>query len=432
VGGHDLGEVLDDPNQLLRAVALLAREAHKLMRARDNLTALGRPSDRDPAPAPELEQPFVAQDAKSTKHRVCVDAENRGEVARRRQPFTRPRRRRRRIAAAVIVMSAAAVILVFGGFFNTGGGGGETNGAAPPLRPFLTPRAAAASRPVANGPLTLIANHHVPQDNEQIAAVGMFGATGPAFDCPAAKGCYELTSFAWSPNGRWLAFGADTVSIASDYNGLHLYNLATGRDVRLSGGHVLQVSWSHDGSKLAYVAGLMSPPGSVYVWDLTSSAPAKLLDTGTVGRDAAPTWSPDDRQIALATRTVESGAARHWSISTIALDGTHRRFLARGTSPAWSPGGHLIAYRGACGRIRLMRPTGKRILPSAAGPGACAEIGVAGPPVWSPDGTQIAMPTRSGTYVMDADGRHLRLVTAESGLGTFSHALPAWQPLPKR
>jgi Tol biopolymer transport system component len=280
----------------------------------------------------------------------------------------------------------------------------------------------------------LIANHHVPPDYEQIAAVGVFGATGPVFDCPASKGCYDLTSFAWSPNGRWLAFGADTVSIASDYNGLHLYNLATQRDVHVSGGDVLQLSGSHDGSKLAYLVPYppAQPPGLVYVWDLTSSAPAKPLNTGTAGRDAAPTWSPDDRRIAFATRTVESGTGRHWFISTIALDGTQRRLLARGSSPAWSPGGRLIAYRGACGRIRLMTPTGKRIVPAAAGPGACAEIGVAGPPVWSPDGTKIAMPTRSGTYVMDADGRHLRLVTLESGLGTLLHGLPTWQPVPKR
>jgi hypothetical protein len=88
---HDLGEVLDHSSQLVGPVALLAREAHKLTRARDNLTALGRPSDRDPAPAPELEQTFVAQDAKRTKHRVRVDTENRGEIARRGQPFTRPR-----------------------------------------------------------------------------------------------------------------------------------------------------------------------------------------------------------------------------------------------------------------------------------------------------------------------------------------------------
>src|SRR2546421_5936903 len=87
----------------------------------------------------------------------------------------RGRRRRRRIAAAVIVLSVAVAILVFGGFFNTGGGGGAPNGATPPSRTFLPPRATAASGPVPNGPLTLIAGQHTPDDHEQIAAVGPVG-----------------------------------------------------------------------------------------------------------------------------------------------------------------------------------------------------------------------------------------------------------------
>jgi len=315
-----------------------------------------------------------------------------------------------------VVLSVA-----FGGIFNHGGGGGTT----PERQPSIPARATAAAGPVANGPLTLLANHHVPYDDEQVAAIGVFGATGALFQCAAMKGCYELTGFAWSPNGRWLAIGADTVSIASDYNGLHLYNLATGRDIRLATGHVAQLSWSRDGSKLAYVAGSLNV---IYVHDLTAPASAKLLKTGTAGRDAFPIWSADGRRIAFATKSTDG----RWSVSTIAIDGSNRRVLARGGSPAWSPDGRLIAYRGSCGRIRLMTPAGRRVLTANAGRGSCSETGVAGAPVWSPDGRQIAMSTRSGTYVMGRGGGHLHLVTPEEGLGVWGTGRPAWQPLPKR
>ncbi len=334
----------------------------------------------------------------------------------------RARRRRLRIAAGLFVAALAALSIGFGGIFNHGGGGGTT----PERQPSIPARATAASGPVANGPLTLLANHHVPYDDEQVAAVGVFGATGPVFHCSAMKGCLELTGFAWSPNGRWLAIGADTVSIPSRYNGLHLYNLATGRDIRLAFGHVRQLSWSRDGSKLAYVAGFMS--ATIYVRGLTTPTPATYLKTGTAGRDAFPTWSPDGRRIAFATK---SGDGRS-SVSTIAIDGSSRRVLARGGSPTWSPDGRLIAYRGRCGRIRLMTPDGRRVLTAHAGRGTCGEIGLAGAPVWSPDGRQIAMATRSGTYVMDRTGGHLHLVTPETGLGVWRTGLPAWQPLPKR
>jgi dipeptidyl aminopeptidase/acylaminoacyl peptidase len=333
----------------------------------------------------------------------------------------RARRRRRRIAAGLFVAALAGLSVGFGGIFNAGGGG-----ATPQRQPSIPARATAASGPVANGPLTLLANH--PYDGEQVAAVGVFGATGAVFHCSATKGCYELTGFAWSPNGRWLAIAADTVSIPSDYSGLHLYNLATGRDIGLAPGHVTQLSWSRDGSRLAFVAGSPIAPNEIYVRDLTTPTPEKLLKTGTEGRDSFPSWSPDGRRIAFATKSADG----RWSVSTIGIDGSDRRILARGSSPAWSPDGRLIAYRGRCGRIRLMTPDGRRVLPAQAGRGTCGEIGVEGAPVWSPDGRQIAMATGSGTYVMDRTGGHLHLVTPETGLGTWGTGLPAWQPVAKR
>jgi dipeptidyl aminopeptidase/acylaminoacyl peptidase len=337
----------------------------------------------------------------------------------------RARRRRLRIAAGFFVAALAGLGVGLGQIFSSGGGSRAT----PAPEPSIPARAMAASGPVANGPLTLLANHHVPYDDEEVAAIGVFGATGAVFHCSAMKGCYELTGFAWSPNGRWLAIGADTVSIGSAYNGLHLYDLATERDIHLATGHVVQLSWSRDGSRLAYVGASFNPPGrQIYVRELTAQAPAKPLKTGTEGRDAFPTWSPDGRRIAFAT---ESAGGR-WSVSTIAIDGSNRRVLARGGSPAWSPDGHLIAYRGRCGRIRLMTPDGRRVLTAHAGRGSCSEIGVAGAPVWSPDGRQIAMSTRSGTYVMGRGGGHLHLVTPEEGLGVWSTGLPSWQPVPKR
>src|SRR5215212_1516175 len=186
----------------------------------------------------------------------------------------RARRRRLRIAAGLFVTSLAVLSVGLGGIFNNGGGG-----TTPERQPSIPTRATAAAGPVANGPLTLLANLHGPYDDEQVAAVGVFGATGAVFHCSAMKGCYELTGFAWSPNGRWLAIGADTVSTPGEYNGLHLYNLATERDIHLATGHFAQLSWSRDGSKLAYVTGALIARSYIYVYDVTQPAPAELLET---------------------------------------------------------------------------------------------------------------------------------------------------------
>ena len=112
---------------------------------------------------------------------------------------------------------------------------------------------------------------------------------------------------------------------------------------------------------------------------------------------------------------------------------SHRRLLVRGgRAPAWSPNSSLIAYRGgtqggSCGGLRLVdADTGRDASPTSAA-NACHEFGVrqVEAPEWSPDGTEIAVGSTSGVYVINADGtdlRHLNATLLWSGR-------PAWRPV---
>src|SRR5581483_2598272 len=81
LGRRRLGDVLDDLDELVRAVALRAREADELAGAGDHRSLLGRARHVNAAAAPELEQSLVAEDAERAEDGVRVDAENRREIA---------------------------------------------------------------------------------------------------------------------------------------------------------------------------------------------------------------------------------------------------------------------------------------------------------------------------------------------------------------
>jgi hypothetical protein len=124
---------------------------------------------------------------------VDVTASHRGRprqwlTALIKEARERARRRRLRIAAAGFVAAIAVLSVAFGGFFNNAGGGGTASA----REPSVPVGATAASTAVVNGPLTLLAN---PSDDEQIAAVGVFGATGALFPLFSRQGLLRADRF---------------------------------------------------------------------------------------------------------------------------------------------------------------------------------------------------------------------------------------------
>jgi len=348
----------------------------------------------------------------------------------------RRRARRRRLWYTVAVLVAAAGSLaVFGpghgggaqrptargGGPGSGGQSGVTTGIAPVARP---------------GQLTMIG---VPSHNGQ-GTPGWYelstvvrGRLHPFIRCEHKAGwCGEIASVAWARDGGRFAFSVTSLGGTAEFNGLHVVTLRTRRDfwtlVPSGDWGPKSLEWSPDGSKLAF-----DSSGSIYVLAVNGFR-VRRLRTGTVDGafDSSPSWSADGTRLVFATER-----HKHSSIYVINLDGSHRRVLASNASaPAWSPDGKTIAYRTRCG-IKLVTPGGKDMTPTNPR-FPCHAIGLSGDPVWSPDGSKIvilgAPSFTPGTFVIDADGRHLTLLTHATGR-TLSPAggrpEASWQPEPR-
>ena len=85
-----LRNLLDYPNQLVRAVAELASQLDQFPRLVHHEAALGgRTGDRHPTATGELQDALIAKGVQRPEDRVRVDPQYRGEVPSRRQPFAR-------------------------------------------------------------------------------------------------------------------------------------------------------------------------------------------------------------------------------------------------------------------------------------------------------------------------------------------------------
>src|SRR5205807_7220355 len=142
-------------------------------------------------------------------------------------------------------------------------------------------------------------------------------------------------SFAWSPDGRHIAFTAaepeskarkerkekygEFEIVRGDYVMTHLWMIDVADDslakkpepVRLTEGTAFSVggfNWSPDSTRLAFSATrdpdlISSASSDIYVLTVSDKAVKKIVDTR--GPDSNPVWSPDGRQIAFETANAQ-------------------------------------------------------------------------------------------------------------------------------
>ena len=227
---------------------------------------------------------------------------------------------------------------------------------------------------------------------------------------------------AWSPQGTQIAFASNRRGTGYE---IFLMNAdgSNQRPLRAEGVPGFEFVWSPDGTRLAYPAG----DGNTYVIEAVapgggdSTAAPVNVSAGKIvnSTDTEVDWSPSGTKLVVRNAQLCGGCS---DLYTVNADGTGRAQLTSApgfeTSPRWSPTGNLIAYEGFRGTERGLYV----IDPAAAGPEVkiSGDLGVFGPPAWSPDGARVAFKSEvSGSiYAVNTDGTGLTLLSSAAGTKT--------------
>jgi Tol biopolymer transport system component/imidazolonepropionase-like amidohydrolase len=176
---------------------------------------------------------------------------------------------------------------------------------------------------------------------------------------------------AWSPDGARLVFSSDRAGIGNI--DLWLRDMKTGADRRLTQLPTgdFGAAFSPDGKRVAFLSLLSHSSGAdVYVLDVESGA-LKKIHHFPERNPSSPTWSPDGRLVMVAAfyKFAERFRESVYRLVTIPVDGGEVRWLDQ------------------------VLPHGSHIVDS----------GVDAGPVWSPDGTRVAIAHQGLLKVLEVD-----------------------------
>jgi len=238
------------------------------------------------------------------------------------------------------------------------------------------------------------------------------------------------SELSWSPDGSRIAFVSRRAAGRAE-----IYTMSPdGSDVRrLTNSQFSDFahSWSPDGSRIAFYSNRDGDDFELYTrWasdrlddcaDACGSDVRRLTDNRA--DDRHPAWSPDGSRIAFS-----SDRDGDLEIYTMLSDGSDVRQLTDNQSddeyPSWSPDGSRIAFssnRDGDYQIYTMLSDGSDVR-------RLIELGGANIPSWSPDGSRIAFISDRGgdyeIYTISSDGSDVKQLT----INESDDFAPSWSP----
>jgi Tol biopolymer transport system component len=226
---------------------------------------------------------------------------------------------------------------------------------------------------------------------------------------------------AWSPGGRYLAFGRPTGTeqskiFVADTRGHVRWTFGAGSN---NGGPL----WSPDGRNIEYVSAW------AHIYSLSVAHPDGSGEHGLAGSPGFPTygpedpaWTPDGQRLAFDDGN-DLDAPQ--GIFSVIVDGGDRRLLvAHARQPAYSPDGSTLAYVGLRFQPSVIQPTGIFVAKfDGSSPRPLTTSKDASTPRWSPDGTRLSFVRGQAVVVVRADGSGERVISTSPPASA-----PVWSP----